>query len=307
MKTIKQLFRSNTQLSLTMILHFQILLIFLIVFQLQAISQETENKKAIGNWSGNLDVSSAKIELIFKVMLTEGDLLAAKMDVPQQGATDIPVTEVSTNGDSLILVIRPINGNFKGFFKDKESIEGTWSQNGMSLSLTLTKTDKVIEFKRPQTPVKPYPYLEEEVIYQNKNDGITLAGTLTIPNSEGKFPAVVLITGSGAQDRDETIFGHKPFLVLADYLTRNGFAVLRTDDRGVGGSEGDIRKVTSEELAGDALAGVNYLKNHPKIDNSRIGLIGHSEGGIIAPIAANNLKDISFMGRTRYKWRADIV
>ena len=139
---------------------------------------------------------------------------------------------------------------------------------------------------RPQEPKRPYPYLEEEVTYENAKAGFTLAGTLTMPRAGGPFPAVLLITGSGAQDRDETVCGHRPFLILADYLTRRGIAVLRVDDRGVGGSKGDASQATSEDFADDVLAGVAYLKTRKEIDPKRIGLIGHSEGGIIAPMVA---------------------
>ncbi len=144
-------------------------------------------------------------------------------------------------------------------------------------------------------PNKPYPYLEEEVSYQNTKDNIRLAGTLTLPKSSGKHPAVILITGSGAQDRDSTIAGHRPFLVLADYLTRRGIAVLRVDDRSIGGSSKGSEADTSENLAGDVLAGIEFLKRRKDINPKKIGLIGHSEGGMIAPMAAVRSKDVAFI------------
>ena len=164
-----------------------------------------------------------------------------------------------------------------------------------SLPLTLTKTDKIAESARPQMPKPPYPYRAEDVTYENKAGGVKLAGTLTVPSGPGPFPAVILITGSGAQDRDESLLGHKPFLVLADYLSRRGIAVLRVDDRGVGGSTGHTKSSTSDDFAGDVLAGVDFLKGRKEIDPSKIGLIGHSEGGIIAPMAAARSKDIAFI------------
>jgi uncharacterized protein len=148
---------------------------------------------------------------------------------------------------------------------------------------------------RPQEPKPPYPYDEQEVVYQNKKDGVQLAGTLTLPRSKGPFPAVLLITGSGPQDRNETVLDHKPFLVLADHLTRLGIAVLRVDDRGVGKSTGRFSEATSEDFAADALAGVEYLKTRNEVAPRRIGLIGHSEGGLIAPMLAARSTDIAFI------------
>src|SRR5262249_36297291 len=146
------------------------------------------------------------------------------------------------------------------------TMTGTWKQSGVSLPLTLERVEKLPELRRPQEPKKPYPYHEEEVVYENAAGGSRLAGTLTMPRTGGPFPAVLLITGSGGQDRDETVMGHRPFLVLSDYLTRRGIAVLRVDDRGVGGSTGEMARATSEDFAGDALAGVAYLKGRNEID-----------------------------------------
>jgi len=145
---------------------------------------------------------------------------------------------------------------------------GTWTQAGNSLPLTLKKTDKATELRRPQTPKAPFPYKMVEVSYQNKTGGVTLAGTLTEPEGQRPFPALILISGSGAQDRDETLFEHKSFLVLADTLTRHGIAVLRVDDRGVGGSSGSTASSTSDDFAGDVLAGIAFLKMRSEIDPS---------------------------------------
>ena len=159
----------------------------------------------------------------------------------------------------------------------------------------MKKVKKPPSVVRPQDPKKPYPYKEEDVTYKNERDGLKLAATLTMPKEGGPFPAVVLLTGSGAQNRDEELLGHRPFLVLADHLTRKGFAVLRADDRGVGGSEGSTGQSTTENFAYDALAGITYLKTHPEIDAAKIGLIGHSEGGIIAPLAASLSDEVAFI------------
>ncbi len=157
------------------------------------------------------------------------------------------------------------------------------------------KNTSELELKRPQNPVKPYPYRDEDVAYDNKVQNVTLAATLTLPQGTGPFPAVVLITGSGPQDRDESLLGHKPFLVLSDYLTRHGIAVLRADDRGVGKSTGIFSKATTADFATDTEAGIAYLKTRKEIDPRKIGLIGHSEGGVIAPMIAARNKDVAFI------------
>ncbi|HEV2835865.1 MAG TPA: alpha/beta hydrolase, partial [Pyrinomonadaceae bacterium] len=178
---------------------------------------------------------------------------------------------------------------------DGTEISGQLKQGPATYPVTFKKTDKVPTLSRPQDPQKPYPYVDEEVSYENKVDAVKLAGTLTLPKGPGPFPAVVLITGSGAQDRNETIAGHRPFMVLADHLTRLGIAVLRVDDRGMGGSGLGSATATTENYAGDVLAGVEFLKNRKEIHPGKIGLIGHSEGGIIAPMAAIRSKDVSFI------------
>ncbi len=149
--------------------------------------------------------------------------------------------------------------------------------------------------ERPQEPKGPFPYSTEEVRFQNKDAHVTLSGTLTLPSKAGQYPAVILISGSGPHNRDEEMLGHKPFLVIADYLTKNGIAVLRYDDRGVGKSSGDFSKATSFDFATDAESAVNYLKNRKEINPVKIGLIGHSEGGVAAPIAATRSEDVRFI------------
>jgi hypothetical protein len=191
--------------------------------------------------------------------------------------------------------VRSVGGTFRGTFADDNSaIEGIWKQSGVSLPLVLER-GRAPQIRRPQEPAEPYPYLTDEVRYESASAAATLAGTLTVPDSTGPFPAVLLISGSGQQDRDETVFGHRPFLVLADYLTRRGVAVLRVDDRGVGGSTGDVTRATSEDFADDALAGVQYLKARHEIDPERIGLLGHSEGALIAAMVAARSADVAFL------------
>ncbi|PSL33911.1 alpha/beta hydrolase family protein [Dyadobacter jiangsuensis] len=149
--------------------------------------------------------------------------------------------------------------------------------------------------KKSQEPVPPFPYYSEVVTFQNTEAGISLSGTLTLPDKKGSYPAVILITGSGPQDRDETVFSHKPFLIIADYLTRQGFAVLRYDDRGTGKSTGDFSTATSKDFATDAESAITYLKSRNEIIPNKIGLAGHSEGGLVAAIAASQSKDVRFV------------
>jgi pimeloyl-ACP methyl ester carboxylesterase len=175
-------------------------------------------------------------------------------------------------------------------------IVGQVKQGGATLPLVLKRVDRPpAPRRRPQAPKQPFPYDEEAVTFKNPAARASFAGTLTRPRSGGRHPAVLLISGSGQQDRDETIAGHRPFLVIADFLTRRGIAVLRVDDRGVGGSTGDVLQATTEDFAGDALAAVAYLKSRPDIDPRRIGLVGHSEGGLIAPMVAVQSPDVAFI------------
>ena len=225
-----------------------------------------------------------------------GGAVVLSLDSPDQGANGIPISSMSHKGGVVSFESSVIKGTFEGKLDaDSKELKGDWKQNGASFPLLLQKTDKVSETRRPQMPKPPFPYRSEDVTYENKAGGVKLAGTLTIPAGEGPFPAVVLITGSGPQDRDESLLGHKPFLVLADHLTRLGIAVLRVDDRGVGGSTGSTANSTSEDFAGDVLTGLDFLKARKEIDVKRVGLIGHSEGGIIAPMVAARSQDIAFI------------
>ncbi|MGC9355862.1 MAG: alpha/beta hydrolase family protein, partial [Mariniphaga sp.] len=268
---------------------------FVLLLSFQLSAQENINCKFTGNWSGKMVLSGSKLELIFKISLEENGKLSAKMDVPAQGAMNLPVSQIHVKTDSIFLQVAMIAGRFYGKMVNDTTIAGNWIQSGLNFPLTLIQTEKVTELKRPQTPQSPFPYQVEEVSYENTKAGIKLAGTLTLPEKAENFPAVILISGSGAQDRDETIFEHKPFWVIADYLTKNGIAVLRVDDRGVGGSEGNTGNSTSKDFAGDVLAGIEFLKNRKEIDLAKIGLIGHSEGGIVAPIAANKINEVAFV------------
>ena len=250
----------------------------------------------IGIWQGTLDVGGGNnLRIVFHIS-EEADSLRGAMDSPDQGAFGIPVTSIEIFSDSIRLNVQSINGYYLGKLeKISLKITGIWNQNGRAFPLNLKKTNKVEEVKRPQEPKKPYPYKEEQVKFQNKKADITLAGTLTLPESGNNLPAVVLITGSGPQDRNETIYNHKPFLVLADYLTRKGIAVLRYDDRGFDESGGNFSTATTQDFVTDALAAVDYLLSRKEINPKEIGLIGHSEGGLIAPLAAVKSDNVGFI------------
>lgn len=272
----------------------KLLFFFVTAVFLISICAAQENKSVTGTWNGELPVSGITLRLAFNISDTTG-VLTATMDSPDQGAFGIPMDSVIFQNDSLRIVGVAIMGSYTGVIsEDGTKIEGTWTQGGMEFPLNLEKGEKV-KLNRPQEPKKPYPYIEEEVKYENVKGGAILAGSFTRPDSGGPFAAVLLISGSGAQDRDELVFGHKPFLVLADYLTRRGIAVLRVDDRGMGESTGDLEKATSEDFAGDVVAGIEYLKSREDVDATKIGLIGHSEGGIIAPMIAAKSDDVAFI------------
>lgn len=248
-----------------------------------------------GIWAGVLDAGVAKLRIVFHIVQSD-TAMTATMDSPDQGARGIPVTSAQLEGDTLTLSVLSVVGQFKGVVEAGDTVvTGTWKQGGMMFPLVLRRSDTPIEVKRPQVPATPYPYREQNVSYPSLQPGIELAGTLTIPDGKGPYPAVILISGSGAQDRDETVFNHKPFLVLADYLTRRGMAVLRVDDRGVGGSGGTTMQSTMEDFAQDVLGGLRYLASRPEINDRAVGLIGHSEGGLVAPFVASRSADVAFI------------
>lgn len=245
-----------------------------------------------GSWAGTLQIQSTKLRVVFNIEKRDS-LYVTKMDSPDQGAFGLPTTRTSFKDEKLEIVSTGLGLFYQGVWQG-DSIAGTFNQGGIPFPLVLKRTEKP-QLNRPQMPQEPFPYVSEEIIIPNKKDSIYLSGTLTLPQDSGVFPAVLLIAGSGPNDRDETVFGHKPFLIIADLLTRNGFAVLRYDKRGVGKSEGDYAKATLQNFADDAKAAIDFLKLRKEIDKSRIGLIGHSEGGMIAPMVAAKNRDIAFI------------
>ncbi len=249
-----------------------------------------------GTWEGALDLGPAKLRLALKVTKAAGGALAAKLDSIDQGAKDLTVDVISFKDGAVHFEMKQLLVVFDGTLnKEGSEIAGQFKQGGGSFPLTLKRVDKPTTLDRPQEPKPPFPYDEEEVSYENKRDGVKLAGTLTLPRGKAPFPAVILITGSGPQNRNEELMGHKPFLVLADYLTRRGVAALRVDDRGVGGSTGSVPNSTSENFAVDVLAGIEFLKSRKEINPKQIGLIGHSEGGLVAPMVASQSNDVALI------------
>ena len=245
-----------------------------------------------GDWTGLLTAGAMQVHIVFHISRQDTGY-SALMDSPDQGVNGIPVASARLAGAQLTLEVSQPKVEYSGQWKDS-LITGTFKQAGLSFPLELRR-GMAAPLVRPQTPAKPYPYREEDVRFENRGAGITLAGTLTLPPGKGTFSAVVLITGSGPQNRDEELLGHKPFLVIADALTRRGIAVLRYDDRGTGQSAGEFSRATTADFATDVEAAVAYLKTRKEIDARRIGLIGHSEGGIIAPMVAARSRDIRFI------------
>lgn len=262
----------------------------LVLVFLSAFSQHVS-----GSWRGVLKVQVIQLRIVINISKT-GDGYTATLDSPDQGAKGIPVTSISFENTTLKFSVANLGVEYEGTFAQDSTITGTFKQAGQSFPLDFTRsTEKEKELVRPQDPVKPYPYYEEEISFENKEARIKLAGTLTMPKKEGYFPIVILISGSGPQNRNEELLGHKPFLVLSDHLAKNGIAVLRFDDRGVGTSTGDFKAATSFDFSKDVEAGVQYLKTRKEINKKQIGLMGHSEGGLIAPMIAARSKDIAFI------------
>jgi uncharacterized protein len=248
-----------------------------------------------GSWNGILEVQGTQLRLVFNISKTD-NALKATMDSPDQGAKDIPCTAASFEDGTLKIAVAAAGIKYEGKLENEKTIKGNFMQGGLKLPLNLSKekVEKTTKAK-PQEPSKPYPYYTEDVVFNNEKDKITLAGTLSLPTKEGNYPVVVLISGSGPQNRDEELLGHKPFLIIADYLTKNGIGVLRYDDRGTAESKGNFQAATSKDFATDVEAAVAYLKTRKEVNAKKIGLVGHSEGGLIAPMVAAKSNDVSFI------------
>ena len=267
----------------------------IVVFLISFVSLTTFGQDITGQWNGLLKVQGMQLRVVFNITKTETGY-SATMDSPDQGAKGIPVTTTRFENSNLKIEMNAPKIEYEGVLGNDGVVTGNFKQSGMTFPMNLSRQEIEKEkIRRPQEPVKPYPYYTEDISFENKKAGITLAGTLTLPQKEGVYPVVILISGSGPQNRDEELMGHKPFLVIADYLTQNGIAVLRYDDRGTAASKGNFKTATSLDFASDTEAAIAYLKTRKEIKPKKMGLIGHSEGGLIAPMIASKNKDVAFI------------
>ena len=258
---------------------------------------------AIGVWNGTLTVNpSTQIILIFHFIYVNS-YLKGYLDVPIQSIAKLPFTDIQIDENYMSFNITPINAYFEGnLTNNKEIVNGFYEQNSVKLQLVLKKTSNLSEYhvNRPQTPTRPFNYIEEEIKIQNLKANVTLYGTLTYMSNTRPIALALLAHGSGGHDRDETIYEHKPFLVIADHLTKHNIAVLRYDERGIGKSSGDFMAASDNDFADDILAGINFAQTHKILSNvTNIGVIGHSKGGATALIAkklSHLIKFIVFLG-----------
>ncbi len=248
-----------------------------------------------GEWLGALDVGAIKLRLALHIETKSGGGLATALDSLDQG-TKVPVDETLFENGRLRLALKMIGASYEGMLSaDGATLQGTWSQGGRQLPLTFQRQEKAAALRRPQEPKGPFPYRSLDVSFRSGAGNVELAGTLLLPAGQGPFPAVAFITGSGPQDRDETLMGHRPFLVIADALARRGIASLRWDDRGTAKSGGDYLGSTEEDSMADARAAVAFLRSRPEVSRSAVGIVGHSEGGLIGPMAAAADPGVSFL------------
>ncbi len=270
-------------------------LIFFLAFSLIGLTLGAQHTSVTGSWKGQIMLGNDRLTLLVHIHDEHGNLVAT-LDSPDQMATGIPVEKVRFANDTLELSMPALMASYRGIMQANGQLHGKWTQGGMTFDLNLAPTDETAILPlRPQEPLPPFPYATEEVFFHNAKADITLAGTLSIPRGKGPHPGVVMISGSGPQNRDEEIAGHKPFLVLADFLARHGIASLRFDDRGINQSEGDFTSATSLDFKTDAEAAFAFLQKQRRIDPGRCGLIGHSEGGMIAQMLAADNEQLAFI------------
>ena len=262
----------------------------LILFLLAAMQAHAQIE---GYWKGQIKLGVQELEMAFDIKAADNSF-SATLDVPAQGAFDIPVDEIVFQENRLNMTMSAMGATYSGMLKESR-IEGEFTQHGMTFPLNLEKGSKEAKQVRPQDPQPPFDYRVTEVSFTNEKEGNTLTGTLTIPKGKGPFPAMVLVSGSGQQNRDEELMNHRPFWVIADYCARHGIAVLRYDDRGMGGSTGEVENATSMDFSYDAEAAFDFLRKQKHIDASRVGILGHSEGGIINFMVSARRPEVAFL------------
>ncbi|MCU0457051.1 MAG: alpha/beta hydrolase [Bacteroidales bacterium] len=275
---------------------FHILPLLLLIISQQLSAQETDLYKILpGSWLGRIPAGGINLRVVFNLKAEGRDSLSVTLESPDQGAGVFKIGPVIIEGRTINIKAPLLLGEYRGKVVSDTLIEGTWSQAGRTAGLNLAKLKRAFALNRPQEPKAPFPYKSEDISFRNEKAGIELSGTLTVPNGEGPFPAVVLVSGSGSQNRNEELLGHKPFWVIADHLSRNGIAVLRYDDRGVGKSKGTPLNATTADFATDAEAAFSYLLSRKEADPALSGIAGHSEGGLIAPMVASRNPKVAFI------------
>ncbi|WP_378173431.1 alpha/beta hydrolase family protein [Aquimarina sp. SS2-1] len=261
--------------------------LLLLFFFINTFSQDIS-----GDWMGVISINNAELGIAFHIK-EKADSLVSTMDIPKQGLSDAKAASTKLMDNELIISFPNFKIEYKGSLNDNGEIIGNLIQGGFPIALSLKRGTIVLN--RPQEPTPPFDYYVEEVSFVNSIDQVTLTGTLTLPKKDGKFPVVVIVSGSGPQNRDGEMFGHKPYLLLADQLTRNGIGVLRFDERGTGKSKGEFKDITIDLSSLDVKSAIDYLNKREDVDNSKMGLIGHSIGGIVVPKVASENKNISFI------------
>jgi pimeloyl-ACP methyl ester carboxylesterase len=249
-----------------------------------------------GTWVGTVEVPPAPLRVVFNIEGSAESSWSGTADSPDEGAIGIPITRIDVSGERVEVRIDSMGVVFSGeVSSDEQTLTGTVEQGGESFPLSLERQPGPLDYRRPQDPVAPFPYNEADVSFPSDEPGVTLAGTLTWPQGPGPFTTVVLITGSGPQNRNEELLNHRPFLVLADALVRANVAVLRYDDRGFAESTGEFDAATTFDFVADARGAVSYLRSQTELEVGEIGLVGHSEGGLIAPLVADGSTDVGFL------------
>ncbi|HUM65935.1 MAG TPA: CocE/NonD family hydrolase [Chitinophagaceae bacterium] len=273
--------------------------ILALLFLIPGIARTQASQVFKGDWEGVINISGTSLRIVFHITDNGQGGLVSTADSPDQSAFGIPCDSTSVNNQEILISMNALQASFSGKLVNDTTIDGEFRQGHAGFPVQLKKstvtTEKPVARERPQNPKAPFPYRSEDVFYDSKTAGVKLAATITIPEGKGPFPSILLISGSGPQNRDEELLGHKPFAVLADYLTRKGYIVLRVDDRGIGKSTGDFATATSADFASDANGGIDYLLTRPEVNKKKIGIMGHSEGGMIAPMIAASRKDIDFI------------